>query len=419
MRRCAVLAIGFVLACSGPRGPATEASRSARPSQPGRPAPGEATVRTIPNGSRTSVLYSATPRDAHRETLDLICVADERTVRGEAGKEIVIVWSSERIVSGTASIEFDGENLHVELPSRVVKEASRFVVSAQMSAHALAESLKLGTPPRFVIDDRSFRLSSAQTKQLARFLALLPRGPDGRIATQPGSVRQRPVASGPARERKPNPQEARTPESRARLRGFGTCFAVSPSGLLVTNNHVVAGADEIVVEFTKGRAHRARIRAASMRHDLAILSISAKPPALLPVASARRLLRGDGVFTFGFPVPHLLGWELRYTDGTISALSVRNDSSMIQTSIPIQPGNSGGPLVTDEGIVVGIITSKLKAAAFAGTGTVPESIAFARKADPLIRLLGGAPSGRRARSRSEALRRAERATCRVYTYGRR
>jgi S1-C subfamily serine protease len=100
---------------------------------------------------------------------------------------------------------------------------------------------------------------------------------------------------------------------------------------------------------------------------------------------------GDKVFTIGFPMSSVLGQEAKYSDGVVSALSGLKDApSFLQITVPVQPGNSGGPLVNEKGEVVGIITSTAAILPFIKeSGTLPQNINWAVKADylrPLIEL---------------------------------
>jgi S1-C subfamily serine protease len=102
----------------------------------------------------------------------------------------------------------------------------------------------------------------------------------------------------------------------------------------------------------------------------------------------RSVKTGDRVFTIGFPVSSVLGPEPKYTEGVVSSLSgVGGASSFLQISVPIQPGNSGGPLVNERGEVVGIITSTAAILPFLEeSGTLPQNVNWAVKSD-YLRLL--------------------------------
>ena len=162
----------------------------------------------------------------------------------------------------------------------------------------------------------------------------------------------------------------------------GTAFVVHPDGLLLTANHVVDGATSIEVSCNGQSNRSAIVRSSSASTDLALLSVSIDPGAwsFLPL-SQRGVSLGDKVFTVGYPLIGLLGEEPKYTEGTVSALTgPGGDASFLQISVPIQPGNSGGPLVDEKGAVVGVVIATASAPAFFQvSGTLPQNINWAVK----------------------------------------
>jgi S1-C subfamily serine protease len=117
------------------------------------------------------------------------------------------------------------------------------------------------------------------------------------------------------------------------------------------------------------------------RNDLALL----RAPVRLPVAAIRDdggIRAGDSVVAVGFPLPGLLASEANVTTGTVSALAgIDNDTRFLQITVPVQPGNSGGPLLDLEGRVVGVVVGKLDALQVASvTGDIPQNVNFAIKA---------------------------------------
>ena len=162
------------------------------------------------------------------------------------------------------------------------------------------------------------------------------------------------------------------------LNGFGTGFAVSPDGYLVTASHVTKGCDAVRVIFKDGRNLDAKVIREEPKLDLALLKVEIPTPSYLTVTSRTSGL-GDDIYTIGYPSPDLLGVNQKFTKGSISALSGLLDSSFrYQISIPIQPGNSGGPVVCEEtGEVVGIIVSSLKGKEVVGFN--PQSVNYALK----------------------------------------
>jgi S1-C subfamily serine protease len=161
----------------------------------------------------------------------------------------------------------------------------------------------------------------------------------------------------------------------------GTGFAISANGYIITNYHVVAGADSLYVQNNKGEAFKASSIFEDISSDLAILKIAdssfrSQPLPYSLKAQAVRL--GEEVFTMGYPRD-----EIVYGKGYISAQTGFNgDTVAYQVSIPVNPGNSGAPLMDNEGNIVGIITGKQ---------TASDGIAFAVKSARLKRLLEEMP----------------------------
>lgn len=164
-------------------------------------------------------------------------------------------------------------------------------------------------------------------------------------------------------------------ERLRRVEGLGSGFIVSADGHIVTNQHVVSGATEIVVTLTDGRQYPARLVAADAASDLAVLRVDASGLPTAPLGDSDSLLIGEWAIAIGNPFGYLLAdRNPSVTVGVISAVGrdVRPDgsgddpqvwSNMIQTDAAINPGNSGGPLVNASGEVIGV-----NAFIFSGTG---------------------------------------------------
>ena len=191
----------------------------------------------------------------------------------------------------------------------------------------------------------------------------------------------------------------------------GTGFFVSASGLLMTSYHVVEGASRIACRTPAGRIHNASFVRGSQANDVALLRVDTRPAQYLGFAPAGTVREGDRVFTIGFPAVSMLGLEPRFTDGTVSALSVGGENAFLQTSIPIQPGNSGGPVVTERGQVVGIIAATAAVEPFyRETGSLPQNVNWAIKAEYATPLLGAtAPAP--VRTREEAIAQVRASVC--------
>lgn len=186
----------------------------------------------------------------------------------------------------------------------------------------------------------------------------------------------------------PAPQPAATKEEKVSYES-GTGFAVRSDGYILTCYHVVKNADVVGVYYNS-KIIPAKLTKYSRNNDLALLKIEKNTPHYLELDDSGNMSIGSHVFTIGFPVVEFLGIEPKYTDGTISSLSgMQDEASFMQISVPVQPGNSGGPLVNDRGKVVGIITSRAADIPFfKTTGSLPQNINWAVKAEiakPLFR----------------------------------
>ena len=135
---------------------------------------------------------------------------------------------------------------------------------------------------------------------------------------------------------------------------LGSGFIISPDGYILTNNHVVADADEIIVRLSDRSEMKAKLVGTDPRSDVALLKIDGKNLPVLKLGKSQDLKAGQWVVAIGSP----FGFDHTVTQGIISAMgrSLPNESYVpfIQTDVPINPGNSGGPLFNLAGEVVGI-----------------------------------------------------------------
>jgi Do/DeqQ family serine protease len=140
--------------------------------------------------------------------------------------------------------------------------------------------------------------------------------------------------------------------------GLGSGVIVSPDGYLLTNNHVIEGADEIEVQLADGRRARAKVVGTDPETDVAVLKISLDKLPVIVFGSADTLQVGDVVLAIGNP----FGVGQTVTSGIVSALGrnqlgINTFENFIQTDAAINPGNSGGALVDAEGNLLGINTA--------------------------------------------------------------
>ena len=171
--------------------------------------------------------------------------------------------------------------------------------------------------------------------------------------------------------------------SRVNAGSIGTGFLVSADGLVATSNHVIKDGQAIQFNF-KGQKYPARKVAQDEANDLAILKIEGEFP-YLEIRGSEDAGIGEETFTVGFPNPAVQGFEPKMTTGIISSLSgIQDDPTCYQISVPVQPGNSGGPLLTQKGDVVGIIKAKLNPhVGLATANALPENVNYAVKSDYL------------------------------------
>ena len=177
---------------------------------------------------------------------------------------------------------------------------------------------------------------------------------------------------------------ANTPpaKSKAAARGStGSGFFITKDGHVLTNAHVVGSCTNVVVRTAQGTTAPASILSRNEHDDLALLKADVKTEHVATIRANPSPRAGEAIVVYGFPLSGLLSSAGNATTGGISALAgLRNDSRHLQISAPVQPGNSGGPLVDMSGNVVGVVFSKLDALRVArATEDIPQNINFAIK----------------------------------------
>lgn len=164
---------------------------------------------------------------------------------------------------------------------------------------------------------------------------------------------------------------------------IGTAWPVA-AGYAVTNHHIIDGKRQVTLINKRGDELEAIVIASNAAHDIAFLRVTDPnrlPPAL-PLSSRTASL-GASVFTIGFPRIDIMGKSPKLSQGIISGVNgLRDDPSSYQISVPIQQGNSGGPLLNMRGEVVGMITSMLGQTGDDGSAAQPvPNINYALKID--------------------------------------
>ena len=158
-----------------------------------------------------------------------------------------------------------------------------------------------------------------------------------------------PIPNSPRQQ--PGPRSNR-PQEEEQPRGVGSGFILTADGYIMTNAHVVEGADEVLVTLTDDREFKARIVGTDKRSDVAVVKIEAAGLPAVRVGDVNRLKVGEWVMAIGSP----FGLKNTVTAGIVSAKQRDTGDYLpfIQTDVAINPGNSGGPLINMRGEVVGI-----------------------------------------------------------------
>lgn len=146
----------------------------------------------------------------------------------------------------------------------------------------------------------------------------------------------------------------------------GSAFALNNEGFVVTSFHLINGADSIFIQNNNTLRAMATLVYSDSRLDMAVLKINneeiTKTWQVPFILKDKKTETGEKVFTLGYPRK-----EMVYGEGSLSSLSgFNNDTSMYQISIPVNPGNSGGPLLDEEGNIIGVIRGKVSGAEATG-----------------------------------------------------
>ncbi len=174
-----------------------------------------------------------------------------------------------------------------------------------------------------------------------------------------------------------SPVTEASPEARAQdtASRFGTGFYVSDQGYILTNDHVVRGCKKLVTRDGKILA----LVNSNITSDLALLKTGTTPKTVAIFRLGPPPKVGDMVVVYGFPLPSILSSEGNVTEGILNATTGLGDNpNFVQISAPVQPGDSGGPLLDSSGHVIGVVVAKLDASKVAKvTGDVPQNVNFA------------------------------------------
>ena len=187
----------------------------------------------------------------------------------------------------------------------------------------------------------------------------------------------------PSLPKEPSSPSQQPPKSKNVAIATGTGFLFGSQDYIVTNYHVVKGTSEVTVKFTNGESINATVVGRDTQNDVAVLKLTKSPSfqsRAMKFGDSSMVRMGDEVFTIGYPSTGIMGINPKYTKGVISAVTgIKDNPTVFQTTVPIQPGNSGGPLFNDKGEVVGLTTASLSLLAIESMGAIPQSVNYAVK----------------------------------------
>jgi S1-C subfamily serine protease len=161
----------------------------------------------------------------------------------------------------------------------------------------------------------------------------------------------------------------------------GSGIILNTSGDVLTNNHVVKGCKAVLIKGRNAAPVPARIDAIDPKNDLAIVKFDPAAAVGTPAVfrrESRPAKLGESIGVIGYPLMGILSAEPKATFGQINSIAgFNNDYTLLQISAPVQPGNSGGPVLDGAGSVIGVVVSQASMALAAITGAVPQNVNFA------------------------------------------
>lgn len=168
----------------------------------------------------------------------------------------------------------------------------------------------------------------------------------------------------------------------------GSGFFITPN-VVVTCNHIINGASKIEIVYNNEIKLSGVVIGHDNASDLALVRVSGIESMVRPLALAdsSRIRQGSRVYAIGFPLPIIMGMQPKISEGLISGMTgLQDDLRVYQISAPVQPGNSGGPLLNEQAKVVGVVSASLDAVKMMGQGIMPQNVNFAVKSNNICSL---------------------------------
>jgi S1-C subfamily serine protease/Flp pilus assembly protein TadD len=210
---------------------------------------------------------------------------------------------------------------------------------------------------------------------------------EGQLMTRPSLEGSRSALSAIADCQKSNRTKTaeKPPESQGRSTGTG--FFISDDGSILPNYHVVRGCSRVAISRAGMTPTIGGVVTTDENNDLALISSNAKVDSIPKFRIGARI--GESIFVYGFPLSGVLASSGNFTSGNITATAgMSDDARMLQISAPIQPGNSGGPVLDQFGNVIGVVVAKLNELKIANTlETLPQNVNFAIKSTIAVTFL--------------------------------
>lgn len=189
------------------------------------------------------------------------------------------------------------------------------------------------------------------------------------------------LANGAAEPTKANAVERKEAETEILPVSTGSAFAITSTGHLLTNHHVVEDCELVVLHLSGERFEKTTVIASDKTNDLSVLKADYTPEEIFKISTRNAELLED-IVVAGFPLSEQLSSSVKVTKGVVSSLAgMKNNYSQIQIDAAIQPGSSGGPIVDSKGNVVAIAISAInKSTMFKRDNYIPENTNFGVKA---------------------------------------
>lgn len=176
-------------------------------------------------------------------------------------------------------------------------------------------------------------------------------------------------------------------------RSSGSGFFISPT-LVVTNYHVAGNGKKLEVVYGGKIRKPAVVIASNQQNDLVLLKVEGLEGMVEPLvlANSKEVREGERIYAVGFPLSTYTGSTAKITDGLVNSISGFNGNpNQFQISAPVQPGNSGGPLLNEKGEVVGVVSATLNKKFADTTGVIAQNVNFAMKSNTVQNMLNLLP----------------------------